>query len=42
MNEYVGNKMWKKLSSGYYNTFSVIEQDDADRKMFSQIFEAMA
>ena len=41
MRFYFDKKLYDKMPGGYYNVYSLIGQDDPDRKRFENIFEEM-
>ena len=41
MRFYFDKKVFNKIPEDYYNVYSLIGQDDPDRKRFEQIFEEM-
>ncbi len=41
MPTYFNLKLYKKMGYGHYNTFSIIDKNDEDRKRFAEIFNIM-
>lgn len=41
MRDYFDKKLYYEKSGDYYNVYSLIGQDDPDRKKFSKIFDEM-